>query len=578
MTEPTRQRIQPDKEARDELPVPPERVADLLTALGKAVRAHQLYERNNPIYRRFVTGLQGALAALWDDLDELEVRVAEETLHCEGEPVYRNPSRNDSLAFLLHKDGVRSLTFLPGFEEEEVVEFLEVLHHAKHLRTEEDDLLTLLWEGEFEHLRYQYVDLLAEEAPIPEASSELPGGLPDLQKAELAELEEVDEEASEEAAGEAQPAVKSSIAREDFDATLYFLDDKELDYLRDEVEREMERDLRTDVLSALFDRMEEPRPERQAEILEILQTLLPNFLSRGALEAATEVLAELRRLRESEELGPDALRELDALMAQVASPETLSELMRALEAGAIRPSPEVLGRFLSQLGEEALGPLLRAVEATRLKELRRVLDEAVERIGETYGEALVGLLDSDDPLVVAGAARLAGRIGLAGAAQPVAALLDHPEPAVRLAAVEAAVALRSARSVDALQKVLLDSSREVRLAAARGLGSLGYEPAAPLFREILESKEIRDADLTEKIAFFEGYGNLGEPEAVEVLDAMLNGKGFLGRRESSEIRACAALALGRIDSEAARAALRRSADDDDPIVKSAVGRALKGEG
>jgi hypothetical protein len=41
------------------------------------------------------------------------------------------------------------------------------------------------------------------------------------------------------------------------------------------------------VLSALFDRLEEPEyPERQSEIVVIFRKLIPNFLSRGAVPAA----------------------------------------------------------------------------------------------------------------------------------------------------------------------------------------------------------------------------------------------------------------------------------------------------
>ena len=61
----------------------------------------------------------------------------------------------------------------------------------------------------------------------------------------------------------------------------------------------------------------------------------------------------------------------------------------------------------------------------------------------------------------------------------------------------------------------------------------------------VKGKAIRDADLREKMAFFEGYGALCGDAGIPHLDNILNGKGFLGRREDPEIRACAAMALGR---------------------------------
>jgi hypothetical protein len=59
---------------------------------------------------------------------------------------------------------------------------------------------------------------------------------------------------------------------------------------------------------------------------------------------------------------------------------------------------------------------------------------------------------------------------------------------------------------------------------------------------------------------------------------VLNGKGFLGRREDPEIRACAAFGLGRVGSARARDALQKSVDEREIVVRNAVGRALRGGG
>jgi HEAT repeat protein len=87
---------------------------------------------------------------------------------------------------------------------------------------------------------------------------------------------------------------------------------------------------------------------------------------------------------------------------------------------------------------------------------------------------------------------------------------------------------------------------------------------------------MRDADLTEKMAFFEAYGSMVGEEGVAVLDGLLNSGGFLKKKEDPETRACAAMALGRIGSPAAVAALKKSSDAKEVIVRNAVNRALRG--
>ena len=129
-----------------------------------------------------------------------------------------------------------------------------------------------------------------------------------------------------------------------------------------------------------------------------------------------------------------------------------------------------------------------------------------------------------------------------------------------------------------MRGALDDPEREVRIAAARAFGTLRYGPAGPFLRQIIEGKEIRSADISEQIAVFESYGSIGEPNTVRLLDHMLNGRSFLGRKETGEIRACAALGLGKVGTPEAVAALEKAANENDAVVRSAVNRALRGEG
>jgi HEAT repeat protein len=78
------------------------------------------------------------------------------------------------------------------------------------------------------------------------------------------------------------------------------------------------------------------------------------------------------------------------------------------------------------------------------------------------------------------------------------------------------------------------------------------------------------------MAVFEAYGSLCGDAGIGALDAMLNGKSMFGRREDAELRACAAVALGRIGSADARASLQKAAAEKDVVVRNAVGRALRG--
>ncbi len=531
-------------------------VQEVVRGFSRALRTHLLYEGNSPSLDKFVETLRERLGALWDRMPYLNVQVEEREILWEGSAVYTGEER-DNLAFLLYKDGVRELSFMPGFEGDDLDAFLAILARIHRLKLDEEDLLTLLWDHDWGHFRYRYVEPVSEGVKLPEQSEGA-----QQQQASSAPRED--------------PAPAQSVTTEDFREALYFLDEVEMRRLEAEVQREMRRDLWIDVLNALFDRLEDGSPERQAQVVSIAADVLPTLLGAGRLQTAAYMLGELVGIATGgRKLPPGVFRALRALFDQLAQPETVNELARIVEEAGDGLSRDHLGALLAYFPPESLGPLLRAGEASGSEAARAALMNAAERLAAPNPAALRGFAQDADPAIAAGAARLVGRLRVTEAGPEVARLLTRPEARLRVAAVEALQELRSPVASGALEGALEDEDREVRVAAARALAALRWSPARARLEAALDSRRLRDADLTERIAFFEAYGQLAAGDAVGLLDRMLNGKSWLGRRESGEMRACAALGLGRVRLPAAEKALAAAAADPDPVVRSAVGRALR---
>ncbi len=567
------------------LPLP--EVRELFLVLGKALRAYQLYDRNNPVYHRFLQNLVAAFKAVWATEEALHLVIEESRITWKGEEVYRSGERSDSLAFLLYRDGVREFTPLPGIEEGELEGLLDVLHRAKHARGDADDLVTLLWDREFAFLRYVVVDLLAEGVEVPERTEHalLPDPMTILgaEGFTLVDAEEgagtEGEDTGAEAGAEAAPAPEGTIRPEDFNPTLYALDPSDRAYVAELRQAEEERNLRADVLTALFDRFEESgRPDRQREIAGILGQLLPNLLSRGYMREVGMMLRQLEEIRKRSAVDPAADAQVEEALAELASPDSVTELVRALEDGVLTVNSGELAAYLRHLRSTALAPLLSSVETTQHPQIRRTLKDAIREIARANPQGVFGLLQSRDELVVSGAVRLVGTLGLPQAAKALGTLLQTAPLPVRRAVVETAIELPSAALAPALEKALFNEDRAVRIGAARALGLTGNRASAGALEDILAGPEFRDTDVGEKVAFFDAYGRLAGGQGVDFLSRMLNGKGLFGYREPAENRAGAARALGIIGNPAATQALERSVDDPDPVVRTAVNRALRGGG
>jgi HEAT repeat protein len=556
-----------------ETPVPPARVAELFSAIDKASRSQRLYQPNNPVYRGFISAAQKHITKLWDDVSSFTVSVEEQGFRWYGRLFGMGEGR-DTLPFLFYKDGIRFITLLPGFEDE-FERFLDAVNRARaHAQGGDEDIVTLLWQEEFTSFQYSYIDALAESLNVPGSA------IPKLQGVELT-LVRQEAAASTTAAGmqptsspdDAESGFKS---RHEFDETLYFLDDQELAALRREVELEWERDTQGAVVDALFDRLEDGREEWSAEILRNLRQLVPVFLGSGDLGVAARVLMDLAGVMERGLLQDESLDEARAFFEELSDPAVLNQLLRSLADGSIDPDSTELGVFLRHLGPKAMPVLLGAVERVEAGPLQERIRSALAGLGAAHPRQLMALLRHEDVDIVRGAAGLCGRLALIPAAAAITDLLDRGDEATRRVAVEALVEIRNSPAMEAVQRALTDEGREVRIAAARGLASLNYAPARPRLEALLDSVRVRDADLTEKIAFFGACGAVANADTVGMLDRMLNGRRLFGK-ESPEMRACAAMTLGRIGTPAARASLQRAREVNNPMVRSAVLKALRQE-
>ncbi|MHB0948906.1 MAG: HEAT repeat domain-containing protein, partial [Gemmatimonadaceae bacterium] len=189
---------------------------------------------------------------------------------------------------------------------------------------------------------------------------------------------------------------------------------------------------------------------------------------------------------------------------------------------------------------------------------------------------LVRLILSPEPGVAAEAMRRSGALKTAAAVGPLGKVLGEGAADLRLLAVQALSEIGSPGALQTLERALEDPDRDVRVATSRALSTRGYRAALPRVEAMVKGKMVRDADLTEKMALFELYGALCGEGGIPHLDGLLNGKGFLGRREDAELRACAAMALGRVGTDRAIEALRRASAERDVVVRNAVNRALRG--
>ncbi len=554
-------------------------VEELLRLFGKAARAHQLYLPNNPVYQAAQETLRAGFLPIWETTDELVLSFTESEVKYAGETVLEEKTRgSDSLPWIFFKDGVREVRFLRGFDQDELPRLLTILQRIRKASPDEDDLLTMLWEGDFLFLRYRYVDLGVEATvPLGEGGEALAASETEQSGGERGAGERIPYSQAQ-AEAELQTSKPGVVNMADFDGTLYFLDEREIEYLQREIRREYDTDLRQNVVSMLLDIFEQqPDPSVRDEVGDVLDSLMLHMLSAGQFHNVAYLIREANvASQRATELLPAHHERLAQIPARLSSADALTQLLQSLDEASDLPSPGDLLELFDQLRSGALSTVLEWLSRLQNPRLRTLLEQAAARLASQNTGELVKLIASPQREVALEAIRRAGALRTPAAVLPIAKVLGEGDAELRVASVAALAEIGSPSALQSLERAVEDGERDIRIAAVRALQARGYRPVLARLDAMVKGRGIRDADLTEKMVVFEAYGSLCGDSGVAALETMLNGKSLFGRREDSELRACAAVALGRINTPAALESLRKASSEKDVVVRNAVNRALRG--
>lgn len=544
--------------------LPASHVEELVRALTRGLRAFQMYLPNNPMYQRAEQQLQEAFGPIWAVLDEVTFAISETELTWEGQVVYQQENKAESFAFSLYKDGMRLLSLRRGAEEEEVARFLQTVTRARLLPADaNDDLLTLLWAQDFQRIRHEFAEVISDPWVYDPQALSLGGQAQEPAQVQTRIREEV---------GPAAARPEGVVDLEDFDSTLYFLDEIEIASLARQVEEEYTRDLRASALDVLFDLLElQIEPAVRSEIAGVVETLFPNILSRGEFRTVAGILRETRLvLQRAERIDPELRGRLEALEAQLSDPATIAQLLQFLDESELPPDEADLGEVLRELRPSALGAILTQLPRLTSERVRELIGAAAERLAASNSPELLRLLGSLGAEALPGAIRLAARLGFQASIGPLSQLVRHVAPEVRLAAVEALSELGTPSALAGLEPAIDDADRDVRMAAVAAVGRRGYAGALRRLQAIVQGRGPLAIERGEKRQIFEAYAAVAGPAALRTLRDVVLPQGLFRRKAATDTRTCAVYAIGRLRSPDARLLLEELAGDKELPVRHAA--------
>ncbi|MCL5024238.1 MAG: HEAT repeat domain-containing protein [Nitrospirae bacterium] len=530
---------------------------DVVQALLKAKKTIRMYPENNPIYKKTIEDTFSKFSDLFIYRDAFPLKIKQNDLLFDSEQVYHNSEKEDNLALFFFKDGLRELTFKRGLLPAELEEFLKIIALDFDREAVDDDIVTLLWEKDFQNIRYVADDafLMEDEDYEAEAVKEIRGKAPETD--------------------EVLKAYASAFEGEDVaDISIVNLTDKDLQLLVKEMEKDLE-DKTGKIYDILFEMLfqAESLPEYE-DIYHLLKEVFSYCIQRRDLRLVVQVLKKTRETAESPSLSEAARRQMNGLLSMINSPESVKS------AGAIFDSEAnveetVLAEYLEFLDRTAIPPFMTLLGEMEGIHGRKIIINILIYLGKMDLQTIAKGLQDHRWYVVRNIIYILRHIGDKKAVEYLLNTARHTDERVRKEAIRALGELKSPLGLQTLRDCLNDSELSIRKSAVRALGSIASETAKRIILEKISGNDFRDRDFDEKKDFYEVLAHWNDSETTDFMVRTLKKKALFKRAKIDEGRACAAYCLGLMGSKDSLPYLYKLHGTKNRLLREYVGAAIK---
>lgn len=551
--------------------------ASWLHQLERTLKTCRLYDAANPTVQRFRDELVHALDRLVHEHGAVTYLFDDETIRCADRTVYTARSREDNLAFVFHRDGVRGITFQPGVTADECVAILDAVLAVTGQNLDGDDLVTLLWEA---HLRHVEVDYIPAEgdAGAGEANATLPedgaGALlpwPTASEGEAttattpasgADDTHVRSERSEDwAIGETTDEVEATFAELDTLAPM------ETRRFLAEFEAERRVPPATAALAIVYACLHtETTADDRREMVAFLPRVLRAALAAGAWSEAREALRLLRSTATGD-------WSEEAFLQEILQPVSVTRVVERLD----QQGPAAIADYLAlaqELGAASVDWLTLVLSESQARLTRQQVAEAIAAHVQRDPARMAAWLSDPRWYVVRNVVHILGWVGGPGVVPLLQTAVRHPDPRVVAEVVNAlqGIELRLARPV--LIKALEHADAHTFGQALHQLSAARDPAVARFVVAFLAQDRFLQRPAEERRAIYAAIASTGGDEVVADLEAALHGGNWFDR-EMEVHRHAVARCLARIATPKAMAVLQGGAQSHRAPVRQACAAALQ---
>lgn len=532
---------------------------DILQNLIKAKKTLRMYPQNNPIYVKTLEESYARFNSFFDYKENLTLKIKQNSISYDLEQIYYNPEKEDNLALLFFKDGLRELTFKKGLPQEELEELLKIIAMDFDREAVDDDIVTLLWEKDFQNIQY-----IVDEAFLVDVDEEDYEAKAENEVKE--KITDVDDLMIAYAHGFKEEDVKG--------ISIVPLTDKDLQMLVKELERDS-ADKTEKLVTILFEMIYQSEGRSDLEdTFMFFKDAIKFSMKHGDLYTVLNVLRRAKEILEDPLLTEDAKEYIRTLLPYLGTEEIISLLAEILDSG-IEIGEKVFEEFVEFLDKNAITPLVKFLGELKTINARKRVIEALIFVGRKDIQALARGLDDQRWYVVRNIIYILRKIGDKRAIEYLLRTVRHGDTRVRKEVIRALGELGGREVIQTLRECLDDPDAQVRTTSARAFGNIGSEVAKKIILEKISNKIFKDRDFEEKKEFYEVLSRWKDAEVFDFLIRSLKKKSFFSRTKDYENMACAAFSLGLLGNKDALPILNKYKDSNNKLLREFSSTAVK---
>ena len=530
----------------------------VMQALLKAIKTVRMYPSNNPLYKKTLEEVLTRFKEFIEYREELQLKIGQYHIYYDSEEIYHNPGKNDNLALSFFKDGLRELVFSKELTYEEIEEFLKVITTDFDKDALDDDVVTLLWEKNFQYIRH-----VIDESYFYDES--------DYESQALTELEQ-------------EPSDPTSLQRaydnfihetEDVkDISVDPLSDEDLNLLLDDLEKDSEKKavkMAGILLEVLYEANKE---EEYRDVVRYFIEIIEYLIKHGNFHDFVKVQANLKQIVEDDNSNDEIKRNVTRIISFSCSFKILQLIGSRLDLDQNIETGD-FDEYMKFLDKSAIQDLMKTLGDLQSIHARKMFINALVYVGRDEIPAFLRGLNDSRWYVVRNTVHILRKIGDRSVVDHLIRTVKHSDLRVRKEAIKSLGEIGEDSALQTLGHCLQDPDVRMRTAAINAISQIASKDAKKIIINRISSRWFNKRDFTEKKVYFEALARLNDSDVYDFLVKLIDKKALWRGSNYYEKKACAAYGIGLTGKKSALPVLEKYKNAANKLLREYSNKSIK---